>query len=339
MKFYVGTFLLCFLFAVNSAFSQCPSGVLGISGAGCGCLNGCDLTSLGGPNCSPAVSGSCATQLMTVSIAVPAGCTYTVTATIQNRPNGCSSSGADGSDSIKVDESGGTKTPINGASNSAISDSYTLAGPGTIVIEGYVNRADEILTYSTTFSGPACVNCMSVLPVELSKFNAFYEGKSVACQWETETELNSAYFTIEKSVDGKMFEFFTQVAAAGNSTTRNSYKIYDVSPQRDKTLYYKLLQTDKDGVVRDLGVRSIKPNPLAVISVFPNPSQGAFSIQGDEEYLKTVSILDVSGRPIEINSSKLSENTILVEGLPSGVYFVRFIVENEWHVLKAVVSC
>jgi len=147
------------LFFCLTGYGQiCMTGSIGVSGDGCGCLSGCDLTSFGGPDCGGGVTGNCdlGYLFMSQDINVPAGCEITVIAVMETRP-GCSASGADGScstcDRLKVDIPGGTKGFVTGGSNASISDSYTLTGPGTIRISGFANRADEIITYSVDANG------------------------------------------------------------------------------------------------------------------------------------------------------------------------------------------
>ncbi len=129
------------------------SGSLGVSGAGCGCLSGCNLSTFNGPNCGAGILSDCSAgyQTMSTDISVPAGCTYKVTASMKKWTN-CSASGADGSggDKLKVDILAGGKSFQIGASNADIEDSYTLTGPGTIRVSGEANRADEIITYKIT---------------------------------------------------------------------------------------------------------------------------------------------------------------------------------------------
>ncbi|MGV3609913.1 MAG: T9SS type A sorting domain-containing protein [Fluviicola sp.] len=322
--------LTCFAFILNSS-AQCPSGAIGVSGPGCGCLSGCDLTSVGGPNCSPSVGGNCSAgyQSMQVDITVPDGCTYTVSATMRDRPGCINASGADGNcqtcDVVKVDIIGGTKLFQQGASNATINDSYTLTGPGTIRVSGRANRADEIITYTTTFSGAACVNCMSVLPVELTAFRVSLEGKAVACEWWTETEFNNDYFTVERSLDGIHFEPIAYMKGAGNSTEHLRYKIYDYDPYLDVVSYYRLSQTDLNGQTRLHDMRSIKPKSTHELTIYPNPSNGTLKISGDHKTLLASRLFDTSGREIVLNYSSVENGEITVSGLPVGVYtFVYF---------------
>lgn len=320
-----------FSFQLLSIFSyaQCPSGTLGVTGAGCGCISGCDLTSMGGPNCSPSVNGNCTSgqTSMSVTIVVPDGCTYTVTAIMQNRSTACSASGADSGDGIKVDIPSGPKPFQTGTGNASLSDSYTLTGPGTIEVSGTANRADEIITYTTTFSGATCVNCMSVLPVGATNFKVNQENKSVACSWTTESEHNNHYFTIEKSVDGVHFETVGHLPGLIQSTTQKQYKLYDNSPTFNAISYYRLSQTDLDGKNRILGIESIYLEQSESLNLFPNPSSGFINITGELEVIQTIEIMDNIGRNIPVNIP-LESNSITLSGLSQGVYTIRYIQKN-----------
>lgn len=322
--------LLCITFAETGS-AQCPSGTIGVTGSGCGCLSGCNLTSLGGPNCSPAVSGDCVggQKSMSVDIAVPNGCTYTVTATMRPRAGGCSSSGADAGDQVKVDIPGGGKGFQTGSSNATLNDSYTLAGPGTIRVSGTANRADEIITYTTTFSGAACVNCMSSLPVELTAFQVSLENNAVACDWWTETELNNDFFTVERSLDGIHFEAIATLKGAGTSLEPLHYKIYDYDPYLDVVSYYRLSQTDYNGITRLHDIQSIKPKRTNELTIYPNPSNGTIQITGDYKTLLASKLFDTSGREIALNHPSAENGEITVSSLPIGVYTLVYFDNEE----------
>ena len=63
--------------------------------------------------------------------------------------------------------------------------------------------------------------------------------------WSTASEINNDFFTVEKSIDGHIFESIRQVAGAGFSTTVKNYSIYDRNPVSGIS-YYRLKQTDYD---------------------------------------------------------------------------------------------
>lgn len=226
------------------------SGVIGVSGIGCGCLAGCNLTSLGGPNCGAGVPGDCnaGTQNISVDIDVPNGCVYRVYATMRKYTS-CGSSGADAAEQLKVDIVSGGKSFQIGGGNADIDDSYTLTGPGTIRVSGAANRADEIITYKitpVTLSG-GCTSCtISPLSIDLTEFNALKSGESVKINWMTISEINNDYFTIERSSDTENWEIISFVNGAGNSNIVINYNIWDSSPLVGIN-YYRLKQTDFDG--------------------------------------------------------------------------------------------
>jgi hypothetical protein len=221
---------------------------MGIVGSGCGCHPGCDLTLFGGPNCGSGVLGDCSHQIMSVDILVTSGCTLTVNATMSPR-SGCPYSGADGNsqsnDRLKVDVVGGSKNFQTGSSNASISDSYTLIGPGVIRVSGAANRADEIITYSVTYSN--CSDCILALPIELVSFDGYhnYENGYNELKWSTASESNNDRFDIYSSNDGENWSLIGSIDGAGSSNTLINYN-FNHRPESNIT-YYQLKQTDYDG--------------------------------------------------------------------------------------------
>ncbi len=226
-------------------------GVLAVSGAGCGCLANCELAYSGGVNCGSAgVTGNCTAgyQNMSANINVPSGCTYNVTATMKNRSYGCGSSGADGNcqtcDVVKVDILAGVKLFQQGASNSTLTDSYSVSGPATIVVSGKSDRADEIITYGIQITPCSCIT--TVLPIELTEFKATPEDKNVVLNWSTATEHKNDFYTVERSANAIDWESISFIKAIGNSYSTANYSIFDSSPLPGIS-YYRLKQTDTDG--------------------------------------------------------------------------------------------
>ncbi|CAN5423998.1 hypothetical protein BH09BAC5_BH09BAC5_18790 [soil metagenome] len=289
----VFVFLCIYIFAN----AQCD-GFIGVSGAGCGCLAGCNLTSYGGPNCGAGIGGDCTAGEVAMFTDIPVinGCAYTVTAIMSPRP-GCSASGADGGDKLKVDIVGGVKPFQTGASNATLVDSYTLAGPGTIRVSGTANRADEIITY-TVVGGGGCPSC-NPLPIDLLSFTAHSLERTVRLDWVTGSEINNDFFTIERAGSDGEFLPVVIIDGAGNSSQIHYYTNFDSSPL-DGISYYRLRQTDFNGTSKLSQIVSVdRNNTLPEYSVNVNLCEAGlcYSISNWKSPVE-MKVYDLTGRII-----------------------------------------
>ena len=137
-----------------------------------------------------------------------------------------------------------TYLTYNDDSSSANSMSYiSLTGRPqgeTIWIRVWDYSSDEIGTFKIRTTTPIA------LPIELLSFRGTTDNVNNYLYWETASEINNHYFTIEKSTDGINYKMVHVVMGAGNSTHSNSYNSIDENP--DKTInYYRLKQTDYNG--------------------------------------------------------------------------------------------
>ena len=101
---------------------------------------------------------------------------------------------------------------------------------------------------------PSAINCpITVLPVELIDFNGKKLEKGNFLHWQTQTESNSAYFTVERSTDLKDWDVVNIQSAAGNSQEFITYSFTDRGFVQGKMNYYRLSQTDIDGTSEVFG--------------------------------------------------------------------------------------
>lgn len=110
------------------------------------------------------------------------------------------------------------------------------------------------------------------LPIELVSFTATVNRNKVDLNWETSTEFNNDFFTIEKTLDGQHFETVSIVKGGGNSSSHISYFSEDLKPYSGIS-YYRLTQTDYDGDSKSYDLKSVNFN-ISVsdeISLYPNP--------------------------------------------------------------------
>jgi hypothetical protein len=95
------------------------------------------------------------------------------------------------------------------------------------------------------FTAPIWVNKVSVLPVKLISFTSSKQDGNIGLHWQTASEWNADYFSIERSNDAKLFESIGKVQAT-NSNTLTAYYFIDNQPFVG-TVYYRLKQVDMDG--------------------------------------------------------------------------------------------
>ena len=99
----------------------------------------------------------------------------------------------------------------------------------------------------TTFSSFGAVGNQSVvLPNELVSFKAKAQKGDVKLDWQTASEIDNAYFIVERSFDGIHFAPLTRVEGAGNSSHIINYSIDDFDYVNGIN-YYRLIQTDYNG--------------------------------------------------------------------------------------------
>lgn len=199
---------------------------------------------------------------------------------------------------------GGTLNPDNGA--------------GRKVADGYALRRG-LSSFSQFGLGQTLV---SPLPVTLLSFTAQFQNAAVALTWATASETNSAYFVVERSLDGRTFAPLGQVPAAGHSTTPRSYQLLDAALPPQALLYYRLRQVDLDGTATYSPMRVVAL-PGRELALFPNPATATTTLTGTTAGTR-VQVLDAVGRTIATSLADATgtAHLSLPTGLASGVYVV-----------------
>lgn len=168
----------------------------------------------------------------------------------------------------------------------------------------------------------------STFPVELMYFEGKILGENVLLEWATASELNNDYFTVEKSLDGTIFEVLDHVSGMGVSEMISEYQLVDENPNLGKT-YYRLKQTDYDGVYNYLGTievyfqMALKPE----VNIYPNPTYDhkvniSFVGLEDKDILK-VYLMDMMGRELwsATDPAKAMQVTLPFV-IPEGMYIL-----------------
>jgi len=161
-------------------------------------------------------------------------------------------------------------------------------------------------------------NCGLVLGVEMNSFDVFEEHGVAVIEWSTLSERNAAHFEVQRSYDAENYETVDKIAAAGNSTHQIDYQSLDADWNGSKA-YYRLLQTDFDGVSEVFGPKSLDKNN---IQLFPNPAQDHFEVNAKKQISK-IQVTDAYGKLLKISAS-IEHKTAHIdfEKPASGIYYV-----------------
>jgi len=155
-------------------------------------------------------------------------------------------------------------------------------------------------------------------------------------KWQTVTEINNDFFTIERSSNGIDWQTLGKVIGAGNSDRAINYEYMDENPFQGKS-YYRLIQHDFDGKTDVIGPRSVTINSLetGTINIYPNPISNKmlhFSYYSEDDGDITSTILNDLGQVVaksELNFIKgKNESLTPLDFLSKGMYILNIQSEN-----------
>lgn len=178
-----------------------------------------------------------------------------------------------------------------------------------------------------------------VLPVKLSSFVVQKTDNAVKISWSTEQETNSSHFVVERSVDGRTWNSIAIVNAAGNSSTRINYSIYDNAPVKGIN-YYRLKQVDKDAKYDYSVTRTALFSTKYAVEVAPNPAKDVVNIYlaKTTNQPATIQLLNAAGKIVYNVSSAQSHVQINTSGFGKGLYFVKVIAADEVTTIRVLVQ-
>lgn len=194
---------------------------------------------------------------------------------------------------------------------------------------GYVLQSNSLSSFSSFFFGNVA---NATLPVEMVAFTGRLERNATKLNWTTSSEVNTAKFDVERSIDGTNFEQIGTVAASGNSTRDVNYAYTDnnVSALSAPVIYYRLKINDIDGNYSYSNVVTVSlADIVGRVTVMPNPvaDEAKITIAAFNDGQAQWQILDNSGRVVMQNSVKLKKGTnnvvVNVNKLAAGLYFLN----------------
>ena len=188
---------------------------------------------------------------------------------------------------------------------------------------------------------------LNILPAEepvavsLISFNGKQQPKGNLLYWLTSNEQNNDYFTLQSSSNGTNFISIAKINGAGNSNTTKSYQYPDATATQ-ATTYYRLLQTDYNGVQHQIGTISVGKNevqsPITLNTSTPNTLQIQYNAPQTQP--TTLQLYDIMGRLVAQQTFDAIKgiNTwqIPIDRYPAGVYLLQVSTVNAKETVKWV---
>jgi hypothetical protein len=161
--------------------------------------------------------------------------------------------------------------------------------------------------------------CRTLLPVELTYFNASYNFPFAHLTWRTESELNNDRFEIEKSFDGVNWKYLTSINGNGTKNTASDYNYVDEEIIETIT-YYRLKQIDYNGDFSYSSIENVVPLNSESSMFYPNPSSDKIYINSMVEF--GYHMMDQLGRIVQKGINPAGVNYISIKELDAGIYFL-----------------
>ena len=162
----------------------------------------------------------------------------------------------------------------------------------------------------------------AALPVRFANVNANLLNNVVKVNWTSESELNVASYSIERSTGAG----FKEIGNIGTSNSKN-YSFLDKTPSAGVN-YYRIKATDNNGsVLYSSIVKVLVETKSAGITVFPNPVVGQklnIQIDGVDAGKYAINIYSISGQRVSTTAVTLSggslSQALALPNIKAGIY-------------------
>ncbi len=217
------------------------------------------------------------------------------------------------------------------------------------VADALTNTNNKTLTFSTgnnvTSFSQFTISSISIVAVELLNFNAVLKDKQVDLTWQVADEKDVNHYVIERSFDGKSFDFLTKQEKSSTTVHQLSYIAHDGTPQYGVN-YYRLKIVENDGKATYSPIRSVLVNEKnkTDFKIYPNPTASILNIQFNTEQSQAVDfeLINTVGQAVysyrlqsREGKNHLFFNTSL---FPVGLYTLKIRQGNVVTVEKVVIQ-
>ncbi len=235
---------------------------------------------------------------------------------------------------VKTSGAISSATPVNPGGSGSIETVTPVRGTfGTDYTLSY--------TFNDGFSGFGAGIIASTLPVGLLDFDGVKQHSGVLLKWKTENEINTSYYEVQRSSNGRDYESIGNVKSFGLTGGGSSYSLVD--SKAGIVNYYRLKITDYDGAFTYSKIVSVNiPGLGQKIYVLNNPFSNAIRLRFGNQPKDKVSLrlVDPAGKVLVAKEFRDVGNTLELN-LPSrytsrGIYILEAVVDGSRFVYKLV---
>lgn len=178
----------------------------------------------------------------------------------------------------------------------------------------------------------------SGFPVDWAGFDGeVKDNNQVYLNWQTAAELNTDYFEIERSIDGRFAnpQIVGQVPATGYSDDYVTYKFVDEKLIASQ-VYYRVKNVDMDGKTTYSPIIQLFAKDLSYqLTAYPNPTDGQVAIRVNtlQEETFQLKLLNLQGQIVWQNTTRFGPHSldhlpVDISDLPAGIYLLEATPHN-----------
>lgn len=194
-----------------------------------------------------------------------------------------------------------------------IGGSGTANGTGSITSASFTSFSDFVLANTT--------GGLNVLPLKLIRFAGIASQNYNQLNWETENQINSDYFVVEKSTDGVSFLPIGNVVAKQTVNATYEFKDHNLFTSGNSTAtFYRLKMVDKDGRFEYSNVLKLENAASKKLSIYPNPVTNKLTIATNKK--DDAVITNSLGQTIKIINLFKGITNVNVSTWANGVYYI-----------------
>ncbi|PZR29269.1 MAG: hypothetical protein DI535_02700 [Citrobacter freundii] len=195
--------------------------------------------------------------------------------------------------------------------------------------DGYVLQYNDLTGFSSFYFGATAI----VLPVRMLSFTAkMQDDGSGLLNWEIAHDVTITSFTIERSIDGRLFTPIGKLPSTVSEAAAERYSFTDkaAAQQPSSVIYYRLQVADREGAISYSNVIPVSLLQVAgAIQLSPNPAASETKLHINSKLSGMIQwkLHDNTGRIVSQGTSKIAKGTnvipIPLRNISAGIYYLQ----------------